>query len=142
MFTPLERLNNKILPEPNSGCWLWTGGVNEARGGYGQVHFHRKMVYVHRLVYELLIGSIPEDYEIDHTCFVRCCVNPAHLRPIEYITHREMPKSTKLSDTERRRRHNENNRLAYQNMSIAKHEEYSRRKSEYRKQRKASKERK
>lgn len=29
----LAYFQEKVSPEPNTGCWLWTG--NEARGGYG-----------------------------------------------------------------------------------------------------------
>ena len=31
----LDRLLDKVQPEPNSGCWLWVGGVNES--GYGVI---------------------------------------------------------------------------------------------------------
>lgn len=37
---------------------------------------------VHRLAYEVSRGEIPEGHDVDHTCFVRHCVNPAHLRAV------------------------------------------------------------
>jgi hypothetical protein len=64
----------------DSGCWLWTGATNGQ--GYGK---HRGQ-YVHRLVYEALVGPIPAGHEIDHLCRVHACSNPSHLEP---VTHRE-----------------------------------------------------
>ncbi|MEO1065368.1 MAG: HNH endonuclease signature motif containing protein, partial [Actinomycetota bacterium] len=40
-------------------------------------------VYVHRLVYEELVGPIPDGHQIDHLCRVRLCGNPAHLEAVE-----------------------------------------------------------
>lgn len=40
----------------------------------------------HRIVYELLVGSIPPKMTIDHLCMIRDCVNPDHL---EVVTLRE-----------------------------------------------------
>jgi hypothetical protein len=39
----------------------------------------------HRFAYELLVGPIPEDLELDHLCRVRHCVNPAHLEPVTHL---------------------------------------------------------
>jgi len=39
-----------------------------------------KLIYAHRLSYELHTGEIPPLMTIDHMCRVRACVNPAHLR--------------------------------------------------------------
>jgi hypothetical protein len=67
------------LPEPNSGCWLWLGGVN--RLGYGVVPKRAKSkgTTAHRAAYLMAHGSIPEGMDILHRCDVRCCVNPDHL---------------------------------------------------------------
>jgi hypothetical protein len=37
---------------------------------------------VHRVVYRLLVGTIPEGLTLDHLCFVPCCCNPDHLEPV------------------------------------------------------------
>jgi hypothetical protein len=77
-----ERIQSKIIPEPNSGCWLWLGYVNHK--GYGHTWNGLKVERAHRVVYRLLVGNIPDDRELDHKCRVRCCVNPAHM---EAVTH-------------------------------------------------------
>ena len=69
-----DYLQDKISPEPNTGCWLWTS--YEIGNGYG----------CHRKVYEALKGPIPHGLSLDHLCRVRCCVNPDHLEP---VTHEE-----------------------------------------------------
>ena len=62
------------------GCWLYTG----ANSGNGYGRYSRN--YVHREMYEAMVGPIPEGYQIDHLCRVRRCCNPAHL---EAVTQRE-----------------------------------------------------
>lgn len=79
-----ERLDHLVIPEPNSGCHLFTGALSTA--GYGQIGVNRRVLYAHRVAYELYVGPIPDGMVIDHLCRVRCCVNPAHL---EVVSHRE-----------------------------------------------------
>lgn len=79
-----ERFWAKVSPEPNTGCWLWSGAVTPA--GYGKIAINRRLKAAHRLSYEMNVGPIPEGLEIDHLCKVKCCVNPAHLEP---VTHSE-----------------------------------------------------
>ena len=64
-------------PEPNSGCWLWTGALFNT--GYGKVF--RKLVFLlaHRVAWELRHGPIPSDLNVCHRCDVPRCVNPQHL---------------------------------------------------------------
>src|SRR6185312_13718825 len=81
--TLLERFETKFIPEPNTGCWLWTGTLH--RGGYGKMGRGRAtdgVDYAHRISWELFRGPIPEGLSIDHLCRVRCCVNPDHLEPV------------------------------------------------------------
>ena len=75
-----ERFMSNVLPEPNSGCWLWAGFCNP--GGYGKFTAGPKNEYAHRLSYRLFVGEIPQGLELDHLCRVRCCVNPSHLEPV------------------------------------------------------------
>lgn len=59
-------------------CWLWTGVTTN---GYGKFWVGNRHVKSHRYAYELMVGPVPEDRELDHrhTC-PRNCVNPDHLR--------------------------------------------------------------
>jgi hypothetical protein len=81
-----DRFWSKCTPEPNTGCWLWFGALNEK--GYGKfltgsrADGSRRSVRSHRYAYETLIGGIPSGLECDHVCRVRCCVNPAHIEPV------------------------------------------------------------
>ena len=87
-ITPLiDRLMAKVSMEPNSGCWLWLGADNG--NGYGVIGLGRDsdgIALAHRVAYELFRGPIPDGFEPDHTCRVRCCINPWHL---EIVTHAE-----------------------------------------------------
>lgn len=81
-MTPLNEPG--ISPEPNSGCWLWTGAVNPH--GYGNVGAwigdRQVTVPVHRLVYQTHKGPIGDGLVLDHKCRTPCCVNPDHLEPV------------------------------------------------------------
>ena len=80
------RFHSYVMPEPNSGCWLWTGALNGAPG-YGVFTLrHHQQIRAHRFSYQWYRGKIPEGLELDHLCRVRCCVNPDHL---EAVAHRE-----------------------------------------------------
>jgi hypothetical protein len=81
----LDRHFQKVMPEPNSGCWFWMGTINW--GGYGTIRVSdgRNRV-VHRVAYETDIGPVPDGLVLDHLCRVRCCCNPQHL---EAVTHLE-----------------------------------------------------
>lgn len=63
------------LVQSTGDCWLYTGSVTKGYGTYGGK-------LVHRLVYEELIGEIPEGLDLDHLCLVTLCANPWHLEPV------------------------------------------------------------
>ena len=77
MATVLERFEQKVSPEPNTGCRLWTASGNQK--GYGHININGKLTRAHRAAYELYIGPIPDGLHVLHTCDVRACVNPDHL---------------------------------------------------------------
>ena len=78
-----KRFEEKFIPEPNSGCWLWMASRNP--DGYGQFQTGSRALgkrchfAAHRISYELYIGDIPADVHVLHRCDNPSCVNPAHL---------------------------------------------------------------
>ncbi len=78
----------RSIPEPNSGCWLWL--LSLGSHGYGQcVDPEAKternpsgVTTAHRTSFRAYKGPIPADYEVDHLCRNRCCVNPDHLEAV------------------------------------------------------------
>lgn len=78
-----KRLEARTHPEPNSGCWLWSGALDPC--GYGRIARNGKEQKAHRVSYYLAKGPIPDGLELDHLCRVRACVNPDHL---EAVTHK------------------------------------------------------
>lgn len=81
-----ERANLVIGP-----CYLWNGPTSgNGRGrGYGRFSFEGKTASVHRTVYEICWGPIPNRKQIDHICCNRNCCNPKHL---VRVTHRQNQK--------------------------------------------------
>ena len=88
--SPLDWALALTIPEPNSGCLLWLGALD--KDGYGKFKLpavgdgKRRHVRPHRWLYEQIKGPIPEGYEPDHKCKVRCCCNWDHL---EIVTQQE-----------------------------------------------------
>lgn len=72
-----ERFMQYVSPEPNSGCWLWTGQIGD--DGYGRFEIDGGPKRAHRVSFEMFIGPIPDGIDCCHTCDVRPCVCPDHL---------------------------------------------------------------
>lgn len=77
------RLAGRLTPTPH-GCWEWSG--SRGHWGHGFVTRRGRRLPVHRYVWTLLVGAIPDGLEIDHLCRNPPCCNPAHLEP---VTHAE-----------------------------------------------------
>lgn len=75
-----QLIAEKIEMIPISGCWIWMGACD--KDGYGFLSNDSRMMRAHRFFYESKVKSIPPGLTIDHTCRVRCCVNPSHLEPV------------------------------------------------------------
>lgn len=75
----LDWMGTRYVPEPNSGCWLWTGNVHG--GGYGAIWHKGRIQQAHRVSYEMLRGPIGSLY-IDHLCRTPSCVNPDHMEAV------------------------------------------------------------
>lgn len=96
-----EKVLDGLLREPITECWEWTGSRTKA--GYGKVSWKGRLVYVHRLVYELLEGPIPEGLQIDHICRNRACANPDHLRLVEFGVNQAQGGAAGLGKRRKRR---------------------------------------
>jgi len=75
-----QRFWDKVIPEPTSGCWLWTGATE--RYGHGQINKNNtgfKSRKAHRVSWQIHNGDIPKGMQINHKCHVSSCVNPNHL---------------------------------------------------------------
>ena len=59
-------------------CWEWTASRNE--WGYGQFSQNGKRIKAHRWAYLNLVGPVPKDRILMHTCDNPGCVSPEHLR--------------------------------------------------------------
>lgn len=79
MLVLTDRFWSKV--EKTESCWLWT--AYRDAGGYGRFWIlqpEKKRRLAHRVAFEALVGPVPAGFELDHTCHVRNCVNPSHLR--------------------------------------------------------------
>lgn len=88
--TTKDFILRRVIYDQRTKCWIWTGPKN----GAGYPCANRKLA--HREAYELWIGPIPEDHDLDHTCTIlhfgnrysgNLCVNPQHLKPVTRSEH-------------------------------------------------------
>jgi len=82
-LAPIDRLIRSTEVDWR-GCWLWTRPLDS--NGYGYTRIDGKQWKTHRLWWTLLVGEVPEGFDLDHLCRVRSCGNPDHLEP---VTHAE-----------------------------------------------------
>ncbi len=79
-----ERLFSRLIIDP-SGCLLWQGALSN---GYGLIWVGNVPQRVHRVMWEMLEGPIPEGARLEHVkargCLNRHCVSIAHLELVTY----------------------------------------------------------
>lgn len=77
-ITREERFMKYVIPEPNSGCWLWLAWLD--KDGYGNFRWStNKNVRAHVAAHELFKGPVPAGIVVRHTCDNPPCVNPEHI---------------------------------------------------------------
>ena len=75
------RVLRRALLDDDDKCWEFEGA--HTRKGYPIVQLrHGVTGRAHRVVYEAMVGPIPEALTIDHLCQNTGCVNPAHMEPV------------------------------------------------------------
>ena len=87
------RTKYKVLA---NGYWEWIG--SKYRDGYGQCTKFYASKAAHVVVYEELVGKIPDGMRLDHLCRNRACINPSHLEPVTNAVNVQRGDSAKLSE--------------------------------------------
>lgn len=102
----IERKLSELAPDDDE-CWTWPHADNG--NGYPVIHLNGRLQYVHRLVYERVVGPIPPGLQIRHMCGrgrTHGCWNPNHLdvgthkqNMADKVIHRSQPSGERHTHT-------------------------------------------
>jgi hypothetical protein len=73
----MERLFSRFVRDPATGCLEWQGATNSQ--GRGSIRIDGKTFQVHRVVWALANGEIPEGKQVLHRCDNPLCGELRHL---------------------------------------------------------------
>lgn len=100
--SPEARLRSRTFT--TDGCWYWLGTLSHDY--YGNFKVGDLKTKVHRAVWLIKNGEIPEGLQVDHKCHVTYCVRPDHLRL-----------ATPRQNSDNRRGANRGNRSGYRGVT-------------------------
>lgn len=79
-----KRIAERIEVDTESGCWRVKGW--NSKNGFANISILGNTIKVHRLMYTLFVGPIPDGMVVDHSrrkgCRHRDCCNPEHLEAV------------------------------------------------------------
>lgn len=91
-------LIEQVEVDPDSGCWVWTRGLDQ--NGYGIFRFQGKKRFVHRLMLSIFVEPLVDGFLVDHiNCISRACCNPAHLRQVSPAGNQQNRRSISTANT-------------------------------------------
>ena len=77
--TIFEVINSR-LTFSDKGCWEFNSDMSGTGSlGYGSVKYQGTNQYVHRVVFKLMKGKVPDSLLVLHNCDNPKCCNPDHL---------------------------------------------------------------
>lgn len=98
-----EYLQERSIPVPESGCWLWMTAQTEK--GYGKGRYPGYVTRrAHKLSWIAFRGEVPENLIVCHKCDTPSCINPNHLY-LGTNAQNQADKRRKISEAYAKRTH-------------------------------------
>jgi hypothetical protein len=88
----LPRFWAKVAIKGEEDCWIWQGAI--LPNGYGYYRLGSSMQYTHRIAFAVSQNTRPKLLAglVLHSCNVRACCNPRHLRLGTYADNNRQAK--------------------------------------------------